>query len=147
MKSMFFRHDIYIDDISVFQTWHLHWWRQCFQTWHLHWWHQFFSDMISTLWHQCFSNMIFTFLISVCFRHDIYIDDISVFHMTSTFITSVFFRHDIDIDDVSVFQTWYLHLWHQFFSDMTSTSRPFAREIYKYGFVKKYCICNVNDKY
>jgi hypothetical protein len=32
------------------------------------------------LWHQCF-------------RHDIYIDDISVFHMISIFMTSVFFRH------------------------------------------------------
>jgi hypothetical protein len=82
MTSVFFRHDNYIDDISVFhitstfinisvfQTWHPHWWLQCFQdmtsrlmtsvyfTWHLHLWHQ-------------------------CFRHDIYIDDISVFHISN----------------------------------------------------------------
>jgi hypothetical protein len=60
-------------------------------------------------WHQCISN-------------NIYINDISVFHMTSTFInindfpdmtstfmTSVFFRHDIYIDDISVFHTWHIY--------------------------------------
>jgi len=98
------------------------------------------------LWHQCFSD-IHIYDISVFFRHDIYIHDISGFQtwqqhlwhqcysdMTATFITSVFFRydiyiynisvvyrHDIYIYDISVFFTWHLHLWHQCFSDMTST--------------------------
>jgi len=96
LHLVFFRHDIYIDDISVFQTWHLHWWHQCF-------------------------HMTSTLMTSVFFRHYTYIDGISVFHMTSTFMTSVFFRHDIYIHDISffsdmtptliisVFFTWHLH--------------------------------------
>ena len=100
--SVFFRHDIYIDDISVFHTWHLQ------------------------LYHQCF----FLNMTSVFFRHDIYIYDSIVFlEMTSTMKTSLYFRHEIYIDDISVFETWHLQLyhqcffktWHQYFSDMAST--------------------------
>jgi hypothetical protein len=58
--------------------------------------HDIYIDDISVF------HMTSTFMTSVFFRHDIYIYDISVFHMTSTFKT-VFFRHDIYIDDISVF--------------------------------------------
>jgi hypothetical protein len=54
---------------------------------------------------RVFSDNTSTFLISMFFRHEIYIDGITLFHMTSTFITSVHFRHDIYIYDISVFQT------------------------------------------
>jgi len=73
---------IYIYDISVFPTWHLY------------------------LWHQCFPDITSIFMTSVFFWHDIYIYDISIFHMTSTFrnisvfhMTSTFMR--------SVYFTWY----------------------------------------
>jgi len=41
--------------------------------------------------HHCFSDMTSTLMTSVFFRHDIYVDDISVFHMTSRSMTSVYF--------------------------------------------------------
>ena len=91
----YFRHDIHIYDISIFQTWHQHFF---YFTWHLH------------LWQQCFSDMTATFITSLFFRHDIYIYDISVF-----------VRHDIYIYDISVFFTWHLHSWHQCISDMWAT--------------------------
>ena len=105
ITSLFFRHDIYIDDISVFfrhsiniyiisvfQTWHLHLWHQCIFTWHVQSWHQYFSDMTSTL------------MTSVSLRQVIYIYNISVFlDVASTFMTFMFFRHDISIDGMRVF--------------------------------------------
>jgi len=78
-----------------------------FQTWHLHLWHQCFFrhdiyiDDISVF------HKTSTFMTSVFFRPDIYIYNISVFHMTSTLLTSVFFRHDIYIHDFSVFKIWH----------------------------------------
>jgi hypothetical protein len=114
---------------SVYFTWYLHLWHQCFS-------HDIDIHDISVFltWHQCLydiSNI----------SHNIYIIDISVFHMTSTFInitafsdmtstlmTSVYFIHDIYIDDISTFQTWHiqydisvfqtghLYLLHQCFS-------------------------------
>jgi len=138
MTLVFFRHDISVfhmtstfRNISVFQTRHLHNDISLFQT------STFIKTVYFTLhlhiWHQCFSDKTFTGMTSVFSRHDIHIDDCSVFHMTSTFMTSVFFfRHDIYIHDISVsdmtstlmtsvYFTWHLHLWHQCFSDMTST--------------------------
>jgi hypothetical protein len=53
------------------------------QTWHLH------------SWHQCFSDMTSTFMTSVFFRHDIYINDMCISDMTSIFMTSAFLRLDI----------------------------------------------------
>jgi hypothetical protein len=104
---VFFRHDIYNDDIPVFQTWNLHRWHQCFWdmtyilmtsvyfTWHL------------LLWHQCFSDMTYTFMTSVYFTWHLHLRQ-CFSDMTYTLMTSVYF-------------TWHLHLWHQCFSDMTST--------------------------
>jgi hypothetical protein len=50
-----------------------------------------------------FSDNTSTFLISVFFRYDIYIDGITVFHMTSTFI-SILFSSQGQKD-----QLWYCH--------------------------------------
>ena len=82
MTSVFFRHDSNIYNIIVFQTWHLHLWHQ-----------YLFLDIASTFISSVFSDMTSTSMTSVffrhlhlwhqCFRHDIYIDDISVFHISN----------------------------------------------------------------
>jgi hypothetical protein len=80
MTSVLFRHNIYIFDFSVFKTWHVQ------------------------SWHQSFSDMTFTLMTSVSLRQVIYIYNISVFlDVASTFMTFMFFRHDISIDDIRVF--------------------------------------------
>jgi hypothetical protein len=61
---------------------------------------------ITLMSYMLMSEIRSTFMTSAFFRHDIYINNISVFlYMTSTFMTAVFFRHDSNIYDTSVFQT------------------------------------------
>ena len=80
MTSVLFRHNIYIFYFSVFKTWYV------------------------KSWHQSFSDMTSTLITPVSLRQVIYIYNISVFlDVASTFMTFMFFRHDISIDDIRVF--------------------------------------------
>jgi hypothetical protein len=140
MTSLFFRHDIYIDDMCISDmTSALMTWCRC-HVWNTHiinidvmsekkpdvmnvdvmsekhWYHEYRCHVKIYWCHRCRCHvwktmmMTFTFMTSVffryvsnsydtsVFRHDIYIQDISVF-----------FRHDIYIDDISVFFSWHLH--------------------------------------
>ena len=127
----FFRHDIYIFYVSVFQTWHIHRWHQCFlvltstiipslffKTWHLHSWHHCFHfDMTSLFlfWHDIS-------VFQTCHLH-YYISVFQTWHLY--LLHMVFFRYEIYVyyigvsqtwyihHDISVFQTWNIYLWHQ----------------------------------
>jgi hypothetical protein len=66
------------------------------------------------------------------------------FHITSTFMISVFFRHDIYIDDISIFKTWHQHLWyvyfrHDIYIDDFSVFKTVMRKIHWCH----QCICHV----
>ena len=95
MTSVYFIHDIYIDDISVFQTCHLHYYISVFQTWHLYLLHMVFFRYeiyvyyigVSQTWYIHHDISVFQtwniYLWHQRILHEIYIDDISVFHMIS----------------------------------------------------------------
>jgi hypothetical protein len=106
------RHNIYIYDICVFKTWHQHLWYVYFR--HdigiddmsvfkstLMSFPKNMSSHVSNKVFQCYSLVLYHIVKNVA----VLLWNESVFHMTSTFITSVYF-------------TWHLYLWHQCFSDI-----------------------------
>jgi hypothetical protein len=122
ITSLFFRHDIYIYDISVFShDIYIHD-ISVFQTWHLHSWHQVFFQTVMSEKQWCYKCCchVGKTRMPECRCHEKN-TLMSSMYMTSTLITSAFLRIDINIDDmcisdmtstfmICVFQTWHL-LW------------------------------------
>ena len=148
MTLVFFRHDIYIDNISVYQTWHLPLWHQCFQTWHIHLWHQCFSDMTSTLMTSVLffyvpvtkwlGHIVLPMSIIPEYQYQIKFTFRSgpmIFGILQTWHTHLWHQHVSDMTSKFVHFTWHLYLWQQRFSDMTATfitSLFFRHDIYIY---------------
>jgi hypothetical protein len=88
-----------------------HWYHECICHVKIHWCHKCMSHVWKRLPIKLiikYSNVINSCYTIQCFRHDIYIADISVFHMTSVFFRHLHwwhqcFRHDIYIDNIIVF--------------------------------------------
>jgi hypothetical protein len=98
MSSVFFRHDIHIYDISVFFKWHLHSWYQCFSDIASTFITSVATGKLYYLWLRV-ECTFFCHLQSLAQTPAVVV----YFYLTSTFMTSVFFRHHIYIDDISVF--------------------------------------------